>query len=348
MIQDILWHEGLKYPDLVKGGAQGVIDGKVVYAAGMNYPWRESDRTFFFDPSATSPSWEELPPLPRGCCYTQGVSVGDEFFVIGGRRQLQSLSECYKLTKNDGVWRWEDIPNLKQARAVPVLTAVGSLIICIGGGEWNREKPGAFFPQNITLVEAFDTHHPERGWFPFAPFPGRLRAGASCASASGKVYLFGGYHAWIENDQRKVERLKDAFSFDPITNQWESVADLPYPLSGGTAVYTDERYVAILGGALQLEDGSIYHVEKFEGLRNVTVGEYSDRVWIYDVANDSYQELPSRMQHGANDIRACSINEAIYVVGGENIDKTTSNTTNIFQIGNWNEVLKNGYVKRGK
>jgi len=59
MLKDIVWHEGTEYPELVKGGAQGVIENKVVYAAGMNYPWCESDRAYIFSPEKNQ--WQRLP-----------------------------------------------------------------------------------------------------------------------------------------------------------------------------------------------------------------------------------------------------------------------------------------------
>lgn len=335
MIQDIIWHEGTEYPDLVKGGAQGVVFGKLVYAAGMNYPWRESHKTHIFEPERNQ--WEELPDMPRGCCYTRGVSVKDEFFVIIGRRQLQSLSECFKLTKGNGEWLWEQIPSLHQARAVPALSAVDSLIICVGGGNWNKEKPGAFFPQDVTMVEGFDVDAPNRGWVELAAFPGKLRAGASAAAVKDKVYLFGGYHAWIEADKRRVQRLKDAFCYSPSSDEWTKIADLPYPISGGAAVSILGRYIILLGGAIQLEDGTIYQTETIDRRRNVPVGEYNDRVWAYDTLENNYREMPTRMLHGANDVQASCVDDTIYVAGGENIDKTTSNTMDSLRIGKFEE-----------
>jgi len=266
--------------------------------------------------------------------------VKNEFFVIGGRRQFQSLSECFKLTQKNGEWLWEQIASLREARAVPALAAVDSLIICVGGGHWKKEKPGAFFPQDVKMVEGLDVNVPNRGWFELAPFPGLPRASASAAAVKNKVYLFGGYHAWIEAGQRRVKRLQDAFCYNPSSDEWTQIADLPYPTSGGTVVSILGRYIAFLGGAIQLEDGSIYLIETIDPQRNVRIGEYNNRVWIYDTVENNYRELPTRMPHGINDIKSCCIGDTIYVVGGENIDQTTSNTANYLQIGDISNVTR--------
>lgn len=56
-------------------------------------------------------------------------------------------------------------------------------------------------------------------------------------------------------------------------------------------------------------------------------------VLVYDTRQDRYDMMPSPMPYGTNDIRAARIGKTVYAVGGENIDKATSNTTNYLRIG---------------
>jgi N-acetylneuraminic acid mutarotase len=106
-------------------------------------------------------------------------------------------------------------------------------------------------------------------------------------------------------------------------------------ISGHQVVVYDDRYLIILGGVVRfsfLGQELTYQISKVDK-RGVLVGEYSDLVWVYDTQTDSYELIHERMPHGVNDIRACIRDNIIYAVGGENVDVTTSNTTNAFMIG---------------
>jgi len=71
----------------------------------------------------------------------------------------------------------------------------------------------------------------------------------------------------------------------------------------------------------------------FDGRLGRTVGEYNDVVWVYDVETNAYTALEQRLPHGVNDIRAAASGRTVYAIGGENVDKETSNTADHFQIG---------------
>ena len=80
----ITWSEGKGFPTLIKGGAMGIVDGVPVYAAGVSYPWRESELSWYYD--ADQGNWFPTEPIPLGRCYTSGATAGDGLLVIGGRK----------------------------------------------------------------------------------------------------------------------------------------------------------------------------------------------------------------------------------------------------------------------
>lgn len=335
----IKWSEGKGFPTLIKGGAMGIVDGVPVYAAGVSYPWRESEFAWYYD--SERQDWFPTTPLPQGRCYTSGTTAGDGMLLIGGRKSTSggpvSLNDSWWLRHTNGKWEWMELPPLRQRRADGALAVVGNLAICVGGGEWERTRGGAFTANRITAVEALDLNNPMAGWMDLGDLPFPPRVGCSAAAVGGCLYLFGGYNCWVdERNVRHFERFDQVFKYDPSTGCWSEVSPLPVKLSGHQAVAYADRYIILLGGAVRFslfDQELLYQNVKVDPKRGVLVGEYSDLVWVYDTQTDSYDLLPERLPHGLNDIRACIKDNIIYVVGGENIDVTTSNTTNVFMIG---------------
>ncbi|MBI4531935.1 MAG: hypothetical protein HY709_10510, partial [Candidatus Latescibacteria bacterium] len=115
----ITWSEGKAYPTLIKGGAMGIADGAPVYAAGVSYPWRESEVSLYYDTDRQD--WFPAAPLPLGRCYTAGTTAEDGLLLVGGRKSTPekrvSLADAWWLWRSDGEWRWVELPSLHQGRA---------------------------------------------------------------------------------------------------------------------------------------------------------------------------------------------------------------------------------------
>jgi len=60
---------------------------------------------------------------------------------------------------------------------------------------------------------------------------------------------------------------------------------------------------------------------------------YSPFVLVYDTATDRWRRLPSVLPMPTNDIRLVIMGDALYALGGENVEPATSNTTDWLRIG---------------
>lgn len=119
--------------------------------------------------------------------------------------------------------------------------------------------------------------------------PPTERSHTAAAVSGGKIYLIGGL-------TRTGGNLSSVERYDPASDSWERVADLPVGLDHVMAVSHDE-IVYVLGGYLSYA--------------NIA----SDRVFRYDAARNTWQEV-ARMPQPRGEGGAAVLNGLIHVAGG--------------------------------
>jgi N-acetylneuraminic acid mutarotase len=166
---------------------------------------------------------------------------------------------------------------LLSVRQEHAVVALGGEIYVIGG----------FTPNVTATVEAFD---PENGsWRRVADFPATLHH-ANAAAIDGKLYVAGFYlGASFTNADGRV------FEYDPEQDAWSERGVMP----AGT-----ERASACVAAF----DGKIY---LFGGARAGSVADAS----VYDVATNSWQELPPLLQAREHCV-AGEIDGNLYIAAG--------------------------------
>ena len=323
-IQDITWTLGPNLPEYRKGGCGVALGGKVISVFGMRQPWGEMNTMYVFDPALNW--WSREPSAPVGQCYVQGTECGDAFYAIGGRKG-QVRNECYRLQEEGGSYQWEQMASLNDSRGWAPSVSVGSRLVVFGGAK------GGHGP-TLGSVEMLDTAVPGGTWQTIASIPGDSRGWLGAAAADGDIYIFGGSH-FLEpkpDDGPDRRRLREVLKFDPSTADWEVRSPLPYRLSGMDSCVYKDRYIIVVGGAANVEDFSpklkaVY--EKTDRYQSY----YCPFVLVYDTENNRWKTLPSVLPMPTNDIRVVLLNDKLYVIGGENIEPATSNTTAWFRIG---------------
>ncbi len=323
-VKDITWTLGKPLPELRKGGAVGVFEGKLISAAGMRHPWLESPVVYQYD--ARADAWSKLPDMPKGRVYVDGVSLPDAFVTIGGRREGQTLAEVRCLARRTGKLQWRYLPPMPTDRGWAAMDAWRTCLICAGGNRFSKGQ--APFTEKTTChaVEMFDTAAPGTGWRKLPDIPGDSRGWVAGAVVDDAFYLFGGLHFRIVDGMRQNYRLPETLRLDLKSKTWSKRADMPYPLSGHDAVAFADRYVIIVGGAPDWTEAENRRYGR-------KPDQYSNVVLVYDTQADRWSILPSPMPYGTNDIRAAIIGKTIYALGGENIHTPTSNTTNYLRVG---------------
>lgn len=117
-------------------------------------------------------------------------------------------------------------------------------------------------------------------WKPLADAP-QNKFEAMGAVVHGKLYVMGGYR------NASVKSTAQVASYDPATNTWTTLNDMPEPLShSGTA--TDKHYIYLAGGYVGDWKGASTPVTR--------------HVWRYDTSTDTWtsmRSLPANRSAGA-------------------------------------------------
>ncbi len=269
-----------------------------------------SDRAWLYDPAADR--YEDLPNAPAALNWPDGLTVGDDFYLMGGMvfdkqkwddffagRNTEQGSEMsrqvWKLTKESGAWNWVKMPPMPYFMASPMLAAVGRTIVAAGGAvAFDKDNPLTFKQRSpavgVNSVKALDTDNLEKGWYDLPPIPGGPRSVGAIAAVGRKVYLFGGFYSfsWL-NYADKREYYRDAFVFDMDTWKWRKLPDFPFKGYGWKAVVYGGREIVVTAGIRisNIDFDRSSYGEKLDS------GNFD--VVIFDTELESYKTLPSRV-----------------------------------------------------
>ncbi|MBL4675692.1 MAG: DNRLRE domain-containing protein [Mucilaginibacter sp.] len=142
---------------------------------------------------------------------------------------------------------------------------------------------------------------------------------------NGKLYIFGG-HDFSKRPQYWTQTPK-SYVYDPITNTWSSIADLPYlPNSSGfggvsnAGVTNDGTSVYLAGG----------YICNATGTGQVFA---TKQVWKYNIATNSYEQLPDLPRAlGAAQLKF--LNGKLHFMGGADLSRNDVNSHFVLDLNN--------------
>jgi len=121
------------------------------------------------------------------------------------------------------------------------------------------------------------------------------RTGYSASMVNGKIYVIGGYSAGFDLSTVEV--------YDPITNAWSSATPMPNPRKNLTTAVANGKIYAVGGYQTTSISGYLSTVEEYNPVTNT---------W------STKTQMPWPPRQG---MVSGTINEKIYVVGGDNWDR---------------------------
>jgi len=235
--------------------------------------------TIALEVTTPADTWITLPPLPGGARQeTAVVSVDGELWVLGGidaASRIVVRVEIYD--PRVGEWRrGPDLPLPMHHANVAVLNGT----VYVAGF-----LTGLSFAANGTVFAL----EPSGRWERRQPMSEGTRRGASGVTvANGKLYVAGGFRGFA---------VADFSAYDPATNRWTVLEDLPVPADH------------LVAGAI---DGIVYAA----GGRSGSIASHRPRLDAYDPATRRWSArapMPTSRAGAA----AAVLDGRLYVFGGE-------------------------------
>lgn len=345
LLIDINWRKGPDLPIGFQDSDGGIIHGMLISVCGFGrghvddvvagkegkYP-RESHlkNTFALNLNAPSKGWVSLPAFPAvGRKELFGINVGNDLYVWGGSEYNFSYTfkDGYRLSNSGSGWTWEKLPDLPLYLGSSGIAAIGSKIYVMGGSQYYLRGGGEYLtnieehgsPLGALMME-YDTAAAKPEWKQLPPCPGTPRGVQAMAAVGGKIYVLGG--AAGENNPSGVTcTVVDNWRFDPATEMWERLADLPIAsgsFPSGKIVFQD-RYILMIGGYQYTQilnpDGTNRPVYG-QPTRHDAGEDYFSDVFVYDTQTNTFGKatpLPLNIRLPMTVIKG----NQIHLVGGE-------------------------------
>src|SRR5688572_22563121 len=128
---------------------------------------------------------------------------------------------------------------------------------------------------------------------------------------NGKLYIFGGYDI---NKQPQWTPTKRSFVYNPATNQWAPIADLPHTPNGS-------GFGGITHVGLTTDGTNIYLAGGYPSNSTGTGQTFGTRqVWRYNVSSNTYTKLPDLPQSLAGG-QLRYLNGKIHYISGTNLSR---------------------------
>jgi N-acetylneuraminic acid mutarotase len=210
------------------------LAGKV-YSLGGQLMSGETARTLAYDP--TLDEWADLSPMPTARGGGAAAVIDDRIYVVGGRSPAANAFEVYDVGDDE----WAVLPDLPQSfpgRNHLAATAIGGKVYVAGG---RYDGDGFSSP----MTRSLDIYDPvTNGWTKGADLP-RERGGVNGIAANGCFFVWGGEGGDI-GEPNNV--FPDHDVYDPTTDTWTELANLPTPIHGVTGAAFVDGIIYMPGG----------------------------------------------------------------------------------------------------
>ena len=274
-----------------------VVDGKVFAIGGEIevFGERAIATVEVYDPKTDT--WERKADMPTARAGVATLVVDGKIYAMGGAERQKFVvgpgwGHSHKLLPTVEVYdpktdTWMPKADMPVPRSGSNCVLDGKIYI-IGGvaanrKEWRLDVVDVYDPATDTWAKAKRMHH--------------ARSGASVSVADGKIYVMGGT-GWPQIPNHPGPFLSSAEVYDPKTNRWTEITEMPTPKSGHTASVINGK-IYVIGG----------------GFRGNGLYMYLSTVEVYDLETDRWTQEPD-MPIGKSGHEAEVINGNIYIFGG--------------------------------
>jgi N-acetylneuraminic acid mutarotase len=246
-VGDDRWTRVADLPRALQHVGAASLDGAVYSVGGyIGSTFVPTDQVFRYDPDLDA--WTEVGSLPFAVGALAAVALDGRLHAIGGGTTSGSVALHWVYDPASNEWSAAS-PFPGNGRDHLAAVALAGSIYLVGG------RPGAA-TRNSNGLDRWD---PETDtWTPLAPVP-TARSGHAVAALGGRIYALGGEVSSVDPDGvfPQVE------VYDPATDVWTSLPDMPVPRHGLGAVAIGLR-LYLPGGATVAGFGATAHHDALE------------------------------------------------------------------------------------
>ncbi|GAE87975.1 Kelch repeat-containing protein [Acetivibrio straminisolvens] len=255
-----------------------VLNNKIYVIGGIDDDLLPTNTVQYFNPSNNS--WTPATNMLTARYNASSATLSGAIYVAGGFNSgyLKSV-EAY----NPSTGNWQSKANMNIARSSFGLASVNGKLYAISGKTTGNVR--------TNTVEEYDPSSNQWRFVANIPTP---RSNFATAVVNGEIYVIGGLYTYGTDSNAKCPIIE---KYNPITNTWTRVADIPTARSNLAAVAINGKIYAM--GGLQDFVGVTYITEE------------------YDVASNKWKKVAysgtEREGHTAS-----VVNNKIYTIGGWN------------------------------
>lgn len=271
-LADGQWSDGPRLQDPRSGLAAIEFEGRI-YAAGGAGLTQPRDEVEVLD--LTLGDWRDTTALPAGLERFGLATIGGRIYAAGGyaaREGVRPIADMWSFDPSAGIWSRE--PAMPGPKASFQLVAANDRLYAIGG-ETGAPETYVFDPE-------------DQSWETLEAPEDISRRGAASVVSDGLIYLIGGAREGAASTRIDV--------YDPETDSWTQLADMPTPRAGHAA--------ALLNGRIHVFGG-----------RGADLSQTLSDHLVYDIASDSW-EAAEGLPAPRTDASAAVIDGQIYLIGG--------------------------------
>jgi N-acetylneuraminic acid mutarotase len=195
----------------------------------------DTNLTIALDPVANM--WATLAPMPTARGAGAAAVIDDKIYVVGGRPPAENAFEVYDIS--DDAWMpLPDLPTAANDRNHLAATAIGGKVY-VAGGRYDGGSVGSMMTDRLDIYDPMTNM-----WAPGQALP-RPRGGVNGIAANGCFFVWGGEGSNI-GEPNNV--FPDHDVYNPRTNMWTSLDDLPTPVHGVTGAAFVNGLIFMPGG----------------------------------------------------------------------------------------------------
>jgi N-acetylneuraminic acid mutarotase len=208
--------------------AAAPLGGRIVVVGGFLASGANSRRVDAYDP--VRDAWTRLPDLPVSVDHAAAASVRGRLVVVGGYGADRQPLRAAFLFDGSG---WRTLPPPPEERAAAAATATARGTVWVVGGRTSGGLATTMLALDVRTLRWRVARGP------------RPREHLAATALGGTVYVLGGRLAGLDTNLATVE------AYDPRTNRWSHLPDLPTPRGGTGAAAVAGRIVSVGGESPQ-------------------------------------------------------------------------------------------------